>query len=288
MYTVAARNDTIRATLDRFNAGGIPLTVIDIPDTAQRNVAVRLETEQRGVVALTFDAHGGLITVSFNGELYLSRRLDVTAVQLTEAAGDERARLLDRVLVETQRSLDHCERTYPFFSLSRVVIGPFAGDAALRAHLAANLYLPVEGLELEPGRAPAGGGARLEHRPAGALAEADRRRLARGEEGAMSQQINLYSPIFRKQTKVFSATTMLQGLGLIVLVIAVFYYYMSAAELAARAARSGVRAAAEKRARAAQGVRRARVARRARQAARRAQEGAGSRARRPRGRRWKA
>jgi MSHA biogenesis protein MshI len=148
MYTVAARNDTIRATLERFNAGGIPLAVIDIPDTAQRNVAVRLETEQRGVVALTFDADGGLVTVSFKGELYLSRRLDLTAVQLTEAAGDERARLLDRVLVETQRSLDHCERTYPFFSLSRVVIGPFAGDAALRAHLAANLYLPVEGLEL--------------------------------------------------------------------------------------------------------------------------------------------
>jgi Tfp pilus assembly protein PilN len=44
----------------------------------------------------------------------------------------------------------------------------------------------------------------------------------------MSQQINLYSPIFRKQTKVFSATTMLQGLALIVVVIAVFYYYMGA------------------------------------------------------------
>ena len=43
----------------------------------------------------------------------------------------------------------------------------------------------------------------------------------------MSQQINLYSPIFRKQTKVFSATTMLQGMGLIAVVIAVFYYYMS-------------------------------------------------------------
>ena len=148
MYTVAARNDTIRATLERFRAGGIPLAVIDIPDTAQRNVAVRLETEQRGVVALTFDPHGGLLTVSFNGELYLSRRLDLTAAQLTETAGDERARLLDRVLVETQRSLDHCERTYPFFSLSRVLIGPFAGDAALRVHLAANLYLPVEALEL--------------------------------------------------------------------------------------------------------------------------------------------
>jgi Tfp pilus assembly protein PilN len=44
----------------------------------------------------------------------------------------------------------------------------------------------------------------------------------------MSQQINLYSPIFRKQTKIFSAMTMVQGLGLIVLVIAVFYYYVAA------------------------------------------------------------
>ena len=44
----------------------------------------------------------------------------------------------------------------------------------------------------------------------------------------MSQQINLYSPLFRKQTKVFSATTMAQGVGLMLLVIAVFYYYMSA------------------------------------------------------------
>ena len=40
----------------------------------------------------------------------------------------------------------------------------------------------------------------------------------------MSQQINLYNPIFRKQKKVFSSTTMLQGLALIVLVVAVFYY----------------------------------------------------------------
>jgi hypothetical protein len=57
----------------------------------------------------------------------------------------------------------------------------------------------------------------------------------------VSQQINLYSPIFRKQTKVFSATTMLQGLGLIVLVVAVFYYYMSAQSslLELRAAESG-------------------------------------------------
>jgi hypothetical protein len=43
----------------------------------------------------------------------------------------------------------------------------------------------------------------------------------------MSQQINLYSPIFRKQEKVFSATTMAQALVLIFAVVAVFYYWIS-------------------------------------------------------------
>jgi MSHA biogenesis protein MshI len=148
MYTVAARNDAIRATLERFNAGGMPLAVIDIPDTAQRNVAARLESDQRAIVALSFDAYGGLITVNFGGELYLSRRLDINLAQLAEAEGEVRDRLLERVLVETQRSLDHCERTYPFFAIGRVLVGPVPGEGALREHLAANLYLPVELLEL--------------------------------------------------------------------------------------------------------------------------------------------
>jgi MSHA biogenesis protein MshI len=148
MYTVAARNDTVRATVDRFTAAGIPLAVIDIPDTAQRNLAARLERENRAVLALTFDAHGGLVTVSHAGELYLSRRLDITADQLASDDDDARARLLDRVLVETQRSLDHCERTYPFFAMGRVVIGPGPGAGLLREHLAAHLYLPVDALEL--------------------------------------------------------------------------------------------------------------------------------------------
>jgi hypothetical protein len=43
----------------------------------------------------------------------------------------------------------------------------------------------------------------------------------------VSQQINLYSPIFRKQRKIFSALTMAQGVGLIVLVVAVFYWYVA-------------------------------------------------------------
>lgn len=43
----------------------------------------------------------------------------------------------------------------------------------------------------------------------------------------MSQQINLYSPLFRKQKKVFSAVAIAQAIGLVVLFIAVFYFYVA-------------------------------------------------------------
>lgn len=43
----------------------------------------------------------------------------------------------------------------------------------------------------------------------------------------MSQQINLYSPLFRKQRKVFSAVAMLQALLLVVLGVALFYGYLA-------------------------------------------------------------
>jgi len=43
----------------------------------------------------------------------------------------------------------------------------------------------------------------------------------------MSQQINLYNPVFRKQSKVFSATAMLQGLVLIAVVTGIFFYIIS-------------------------------------------------------------
>jgi Tfp pilus assembly protein PilN len=57
----------------------------------------------------------------------------------------------------------------------------------------------------------------------------------------VSQQINLYSPIFRKQPKVFSALTMAQAFALIVLVVAVFAYSISlqTSVLEIRAAESG-------------------------------------------------
>jgi MSHA biogenesis protein MshI len=164
VYAVAARNEAVRATVARFEQAGIALSVVDIPDTAQRNVAALFEDQEKALAVLTFDPDGALITVTFRGELYLLRRLDVTFAQMVDSVGkyhsegedslaledDEgRGRLLERVLVEVQRSLDACERSFPFFSVACLLLGSVPEETGLLAHLAANLYLPVEPLELE-------------------------------------------------------------------------------------------------------------------------------------------
>jgi MSHA biogenesis protein MshI len=145
MYVVVTRNDTVQRVVGTFEGARIPLGVIDIPDTAQRNIAALYEPADRGLLTLSFAGDGGLITVTARGELYLSRRLDISYAQVNVAGA---AAAFDRVLVEVQRSLDHFERNFAQVAVAKVLIAPMAESGALAAHLAANLYLPVEAMEL--------------------------------------------------------------------------------------------------------------------------------------------
>lgn len=149
MYAVAARNQLIQQRQALFEAAKIPLSVIDIPEMAQRNVATLLEPEGRAVALLSFGAAGGLLTVSYRGELYLSRRIDVTDSQLAGSDPEQHSAVLERATLEVQRSLDHFERQFHVIALAKLVLAPLAaGSEALREHLGANLYVPVESLDL--------------------------------------------------------------------------------------------------------------------------------------------
>ncbi len=150
MYTVAARNQVVRQRQELFTDSKIPLSVIDIPEMAQRNIANLVEPEGRGVAFLSFDEQGGLLTVSYRGELYLSRRIDMPLSQLQRGDNDQRNSCYDRITLELQRSLDHFDRQYHFITVAKLVLSPL-GDAAggLKDYLTTNLYVPVEMLELE-------------------------------------------------------------------------------------------------------------------------------------------
>lgn len=149
MYAVAARNQLIEQRQSLFSEAKIPLSVIDIPDMAQRNVSVLLEPEGRGIAFLSFDVEGGLLTVTFGGELYLSRRVDIPVAQLTQGDTDQKTACYERVTLELQRSLDHFERQYHFIALAKLVLAPFEEGAGLQNYLASNLYMSVETLNLE-------------------------------------------------------------------------------------------------------------------------------------------
>jgi MSHA biogenesis protein MshI len=114
---------------------------------AQRNFSAMLEPEGRGVAVVSFGQDGGLLTVSYKGELYLSRRIDMALEQLLEPDHDRKHQSFDRVTLELQRSLDHFERQYSFISVSKLVLAPSA-ITGLEEYLSSNLYTPVETLDL--------------------------------------------------------------------------------------------------------------------------------------------
>ncbi|NGZ84602.1 agglutinin biogenesis protein MshI [Duganella aceris] len=146
-FAVAARNGPIEQHQRLFADSKIPLEAIDIGEMAQRNISAMLEPEGRGVALLAFDQDGGLLTVSFQGELYLARRIDVPLSQLMDPDAERLQQAHDRITLELQRSLDHFERQFHFVAVAKLVLAP-VGDGKLLAYLSSNLYLPVEQLDL--------------------------------------------------------------------------------------------------------------------------------------------
>lgn len=147
MFAVAARNSIIEARQKLFDAAKVELSVIDIPEIAQRNISALVEPPGRGVAMLSFGDEGGLLTVSYRGELYLARRIDIGLDQLLDADVERRNAVFDRVTLELQRSLDNLERQYSFISVAKLVLAPSTVQG-LDDYLSSNLYTPVDTLDL--------------------------------------------------------------------------------------------------------------------------------------------
>ena len=148
MFAVAAKNDLIAAAVRPFNDANISLEVIDIPELAQRNLAHCFEQEGRGLAFLAFDQSGGLLTFTCGGELYQSRRIEISLANFANAGLEQRQGLYDRVVLELQRSLDNFDRQFHHVAIARVVVTPVPGADDMRDYLAANLDVPVALLDL--------------------------------------------------------------------------------------------------------------------------------------------
>jgi MSHA biogenesis protein MshI len=129
MYAVVARASWVKQRIDALTEAGVNLTVVDIPELALRNMASLLPEDVGGVVLLFLDRQSGLITVTRQSILYLSRRIDLGFESFPEGTGEpgtdaDIRRRLDRIVVELQRSLDYYESHFSQPAVSSVVIAP--------------------------------------------------------------------------------------------------------------------------------------------------------------------
>ncbi len=147
MYAVAARSSAIQRRADMMYAAGINLDVIDIPEMAQRNLASLLPEEAKGVVLLSFTPDAGLITISKQSDIYLSRNIDIgfdMLSQLTDTAG-----MFDRIALEVQRSLDYYDSHFRQSPINHLAILPMPREVpGLVDYLQSNLSITVLNMDL--------------------------------------------------------------------------------------------------------------------------------------------
>jgi MSHA biogenesis protein MshI len=148
VYAVSARNQDIESRMKMFAQAKIPLRVIEIAEMAQRNLATLFEADQRALAMLSFSEDGGLLTFTARGELYLSRRIEISLDQLIGVRAEMRDQLFERIALELQRSLDHFDRQFSNIPLARLLLAPLPDELGLAAYLAGNLSASVESVNL--------------------------------------------------------------------------------------------------------------------------------------------
>ena len=147
-YVVVAKNAVLTPKIQLFQDAKVLLEVIDIPEMAQRNVAALFEVENRGLALLNFTAEGGLLTFTYRGELYSSRRIEISLEQLEQADEARRTDLFDRIALEVQRSVDNFERMYNFITLSRLMTADLPTVPGLFDYLKGYLSVKTEPMDL--------------------------------------------------------------------------------------------------------------------------------------------
>lgn len=147
MYVVAAKNVAIQRRVDMCDAAGINLDIIDIPEMAQRNLASVLPEDISGVAMLSFGENRGLLTITRQGELYLSRRLEIGTAQFEDAANQTAN--FDQIVLEVQRSLDYYDSHFQQAPIGFLALAPSAARIPnLLDYLSQNLSVKASAMDL--------------------------------------------------------------------------------------------------------------------------------------------
>ena len=129
MYAVVARSSLVKHRIDQLLDAGVNLNVVDIPELALRNISSLLPEDVGGVALVYLGPDRGLITITRQGILYLSRRIEKGTNSLPDTAMLANDSVivedwLDGIIIEIQRSLDYYESHFALPQVSSLVVTP--------------------------------------------------------------------------------------------------------------------------------------------------------------------
>ena len=148
VYAITTARPPLLARMALWRQAGLKPKVVDIRETALRNLASLLEQPNQGTALVSVDPEGAGMVFTHQGALFLDRYIEQPLAELGPAGSESRSRWHDRIAQQLQRSVDHIVRAYPFMPITRVVVAPEPQPLGLLAHLQAVLPLPVQGLQL--------------------------------------------------------------------------------------------------------------------------------------------
>lgn len=134
LSVIATEEQSVKTYSQACRKAGLNLNVIDIQEMVLRNLALLLPENERGVALLHLQQTDGNLVIIKDGEIYLSRLLDIGHRQLSchdepalyPSPGEEsRASIhFSNLVLEIQRSLDYVESYYALPPISGIVIIP--------------------------------------------------------------------------------------------------------------------------------------------------------------------
>lgn len=147
VFLATAEKRILQARIQGFQAAGLDLKIIDLPEVAQRNVAALFEEEKRGLAFLVCHEDHSLLTFTHQSELFAFRRMEIGQRHFAQADEGRREQLCERVVLELQRSLDTVDRQFSGISLSRLLV-MLPPETGLEEHMQSSLYLPFDAADL--------------------------------------------------------------------------------------------------------------------------------------------
>ena len=167
VYVAAADKNLLKQRVQLLEEQSLQVESIDIAELGMRNIAALLPEDQQGVAFLKLEETKGLMTLTQDSSLYLTRTIDVGfsalaeqntilgddsevhGLALEEGMPPEQQRTLNGIVLEVQRSLDYYESHFAKPSINSLVLAPLPFEIpGVVKHLASALGLQVRMLDL--------------------------------------------------------------------------------------------------------------------------------------------